>query len=64
MHVFLFHNHRIGGSPPRVRGHADAHLASLAHDGITPAGAGTWCGDFGEDARAGDHPRGCGDMSK
>ena len=49
------------GSPPHVRGKADAPSARFRIDGITPACAGKrrWPGCSG--GSAGDHPRVCGE---
>ena len=49
------------GSPPRVRGIVEADTDFWHKYGITPACAGTSCGERRSLARLQDHPRVCGE---
>ena len=52
------------GSPPRVRGKANAETFPIYCPGITPACAGKRFGFALGDPQAGDHPRVCGEKSR
>ena len=54
---------RTIGSPPRVRGKAEAFKALLVAAGITPACAGKSRSVQGPAGSCGDHPRVCGEKS-
>ena len=51
------------GSPPRMRGQAEASPACVVWGGITPADAGTRAPSLWRPHGAEDHPRGCGDKA-
>ena len=51
------------GSSPRVRGEEITLKGDFGAVGIIPAGAGRRASSLPDPARAGDHPRGCGEKS-